>query len=95
MPATALLSTIRDFPELSWASASTLNITGKRGNGMSIVLSGEVATRNLASDISGWNLSTNLDTGAIANSTWYYLYAVSDVNGAFQVKGSVTKPTLS
>lgn len=93
MPATILTPAVmtRDFPELVWASNTTLNIVGKRGNGASVYLS-DGSLKSNASDTNGWVLSTNLDTGSIANSTWYYLYAVSN-GDQFSVKASVTKPT--
>lgn len=93
MPQTNISAMIKDFPELNWASNTTLNITGKRSNGMSIILSDEVGHRTTSGNISGWVLASNLDTGAVANSTWYYLYAVPDSNGTFLVKASITKPT--
>lgn len=93
MPATilALTTVLSDFPELTWASTTTLNITGKRGNGMSVVLNDGSAKTN-ATNTNGWALASNLDTGSVANSTWYYLYAIASGSG-FIVKASVTKPT--
>ena len=62
--------------QVAWASATTLTIQNGQErditNTVDIAVTGGPTTLNFA--VNGLN---GLDTGAIAASTWYYIYAIS------------------
>jgi hypothetical protein len=78
--------------KLSYKSAADLYV--KAGEIMITDVSGNKRLRRNASDLTvDW---TNLDTGAEANSTEYYVYAVADASGtSFTVKISTNATTPS
>jgi len=95
-PLDRLLSNYRRGMELAYSSGSTVNV----GDGEVVVSNSAGSIRLLVSTTSTTAVTfTDLDTGAEAASTTYYVYATvsaaSDTTAIFKISASSTAPTGS
>jgi len=87
------------LPQLTWASATLVNIAAAPGCPATVRLTQQDGVQRtfsgtLSFDPSLGAVNGGLDTGVEAISTWYYLYLVAS-GPALVVRGSVTPPTTT